>query len=99
MMQTACLTLADRLYRTKYEPDSEHPHIRLAQELCRTCTPRPCLHVCPAGVYRLSPEDPGKVTVSHDNCLECGTCRRICPHAAIDWRFPDGGLGVRYRFG
>jgi ferredoxin like protein len=93
------LTLADKLYRTKYEPDSDHPHITVKDELCRTCAAQPCVLMCPAEVYKVSPNDPRLITVSHDNCLECGTCIQVCPLGSVDWRFPDGGLGVKYRFG
>ena len=48
---------------------------------------------------RRDPNDTDHVTISHENCLECGTCRYGCPFHAIDWRYPDGGMGVKYRLG
>ena len=93
------LTLEDKLYRTKYEPDAAHPHIDVCDELCMQCEHKPCLRFCPAGVYKLHPNDPQYVSVSHENCLECGTCRYGCPYQAINWRYPDGGMGVKYRYG
>lgn len=93
------LTLEDKLYRTRYEADPDNPHIKVSRELCARCDEKPCLFICPAGVYKESPEDPNLIIVSHENCLECGTCRRICPEKAIEWRFPEGGMGVKYRFG
>ena len=30
-------------------------------------------------------------------CLECGTCLIICEKGALDWKYPRGGFGVRYR--
>ena len=93
------LTLADKLYRTKYEPDEAHPHITVNRDACTTCADKPCLFFCPAEVYKKDPNDARFVTVSHENCLECGTCRHGCPHEAIDWRQPDGAMGVKYRFG
>ncbi len=96
---TVKTTLADKLYRTRYEPDADRPHIRVNDALCRICRDKECLHFCPAEVYRASPNDPALVAVSHENCLECGTCRNACPHGAVDWKCPDGGKGVKYRFG
>lgn len=53
--------------------------------------------VCPAGLYRLDGD--GKVVVSEDGCLECGTCKIACGDDALDWRYPDAMCGVQYRFG
>jgi ferredoxin like protein len=93
------LSLADKLYRTKYEPDEAHPHIRVDDTACPKCEGKPCLFFCPAEVYKPNPNDKRLVTVSHENCLECGTCRYACPFHAIDWQNPAGGVGVKYRFG
>ncbi|WP_243675885.1 4Fe-4S dicluster domain-containing protein [Vulcanisaeta distributa] len=33
-------------------------------------------------------------------CLECGTCRVVCPENNIEWNYPPkSGFGVQYRFG
>ncbi len=93
------LTLEDKLYRTKYEPDSDHPHISVNDELCAACADKPCVSCCPAEVYKTNPNDERLVTVSHDNCLECGTCVQVCEPESVDWRFPDGAMGVKYRYG
>ena len=92
------MTLEDKLYRTRYEPDSDHPHITVKAEICRSCSGKPCVLLCPAHVYKRNPNDAAVVLVSHDNCLECGTCVQVCPTDSLDWRFPDGGMGVKYRF-
>lgn len=93
------LSLEDKLYRTKYETDEGKSHITVDDQECRQCDDKTCLYVCPAEVYKPNPNDERLVTVSHVNCLECGTCSRACSHGAIDWQFPDGGMGVKYRFG
>ena len=80
------MTLADKLYRTKYEPDAAHPHIVVDSKICETCKERVCLVVCPAEVYKEDPNDARRVAVSHENCLECGTCRKACPYDGIDWK-------------
>jgi ferredoxin like protein len=92
------LTLEDKLYRTRYEPDSDHPHITVKPETCRACQGKPCVLLCPAHVYKRKPDDREVVLVSHDNCLECGTCVQVCPTDSLEWRFPDGGIGVKYRY-
>ena len=99
MADVLSLTLEDKLYRTKYEPDAAHPHIEVNSDHCVKCADKPCLFFCPAEVYKPNPNDENLVTVSHENCLECGTCRYGCPYQAIDWRYPDGGMGVKYRYG
>jgi ferredoxin like protein len=53
--------------------------------------------VCPAGLY--SQEADGKVVISVDGCLECGTCLIICGSELLEWNYPSGGAGVQFRFG
>ena len=93
------LTLADKLYRTKYEPDAAHPHIKVDEGKLRQTRGRKLLKICPAEVYKQDPNDPAKVTVSHENCLECGTCRQAAEDEGVEWKQPDGGKGVKYRYG
>ena len=99
MSELMTMTLADKLYRTKYEPDEAHPHITVDDARCTTCADRACLFFCPAEVYKPDANDAKKIAVSHENCLECGTCRHACSAGAIDWRNPTGAMGVKYRFG
>lgn len=93
------LSLEDKLYRTKYEPDPDTSHISINLDYCKICEMKPCTYVCPARVYRVDPNNSNHVTVSHENCLECGTCIHICTYSIIDWKCPDSGIGVKYRFG
>lgn len=46
--------------------------------------------------YRL---EKGRISVNHEGCLECGSCRIACPQFNIEWRFPTGGFGIRHKFG
>lgn len=92
------LTLEDKLFTVKYNAAKES-HIKVDNEICKKCTTnRICLTICPAKVYELE-EGHTEVHVSFENCLECGTCRVACTDNAIDWRCPQGGMGVCYRFG
>jgi ferredoxin like protein len=78
-----------------HKPDPE-PHIVIDTERCLDCEMRPCTVVCPAGLYVWAG---GQLTHNCDGCLECGSCRIVCPHDAIEWRYPRGGHGVRFRWG
>jgi ferredoxin like protein len=77
---------------------SQRPHIRIIDpDKCRKCDAKPCTFLCPARCYILSQD--GTVLFSHEGCLECGTCRVVCPNNAIEWTYPRSGYGVQYRFG
>lgn len=84
------------LARVRFEVDIGHAHIRLRPEECRQCDLRPCLRVCPAGVYRLV-ED--RMEALWERCLECGSCRQVCAEPALHWEHPRGGYGVSFRLG
>jgi len=79
----------------KHHPES---HIQIDLDKCANCQIQPCLGACPAGLYTLEPET-NRVIVDHTGCLECGTCLLVCPLGAIDWRLPEPGFGIRYRYG
>lgn len=93
------VSLEEKLYRVRYEVDADHPHIRVEEAVCRACGDRVCTFICPARVYTQSSDDPARIQVRHENCLECGTCRVACGCEGIRWEYPNGGMGVRYRFG
>ncbi len=71
-------------------------HITVDNNKCKNCNEKVCLNCCPADVYEQI-ED--KIEVNYENCLECGTCTICCPYGAINWNYPQGAKGVRYRFG
>jgi ferredoxin like protein len=92
------LTIEERLYADETRPDRAS-HLEISQEaLCRDCAGKECTLVCPAQTYRWSDEE-RRIQISFENCLECGACRIVCPHANISWRYPMGGLGICYRYG
>lgn len=82
----------------KYVVDDDEAHITLNKEYCRRCEAKPCTFACPAGLYTVKD---GELSFDYAGCLECGTCRLVCPHAgqALLWRYPRGGFGVVFRYG
>jgi ferredoxin like protein len=78
-----------------YEVDRK-PHIEVNREVCRSCTHRACTFVCPVRCYEWN-DAMGRIDFSYEACLECGTCLIVCEKGALDWSYPRGGFGVRYR--
>ena len=82
---------------------SPNTHITLknagADSPCATtCNHKPCTTVCPAKVYEWE-ADHKKVIVNYENCIECGACRMLCPFDNIQCDWPEGGMGVKYKYG
>ncbi len=90
------MNIQEKLYTTRYNIDNENPHIIVDQEKCKQCTDTPCLFMCPVEAYTQEGEE---IALSWQDCMECGTCRIICPLGAIQWSFPRGGFGVCFRYG
>jgi len=53
--------------------------------------------ICPAGLYSVTEQ--GETFLTIDGCLECGTCRLVCGTEVLEWAYPEGGVGVQFRFG
>lgn len=92
------LTVEQLLGVDKFTVDDDEAHITVNKEVCRTCGGKPCTFACPAGLYTIKD---GEISFDYAGCLECGTCRTVCPCAdrALVWRYPRGGFGIRYRYG
>lgn len=75
-----------------------HPeaHIRLQREACQGCDHRACTFACPARCYVWN-EERERVEFAYEACLECGTCLLLCDRGALEWAYPPGGYGVRFR--
>jgi len=84
---------AQRLDGLRYRVDGT-AHIIVETSLCQACPSRPCLTVCPAGCFE---QNGGTMSFSYQTCIECGSCRAICPCGAVRWNHPRGGFGVAYR--
>ena len=87
----------EKLTKNFFREDRDS-HIAIRVELCRRCEFAACVQACPAALYERDPET-GEAKVEFAGCLECGTCRYVCPHGAVTWRPPKGGFGVQYRYG
>jgi ferredoxin like protein len=74
----------------------EQPHIILDKEICRTCDHRACVQSCPANCFTWN-EETRLLSVVYETCLECGTCYVVCAKGALDWSYPRGGYGVKFR--
>ena len=90
------LSVERRLALDRFEIFKE-PHIVVEREKCLRCELKPCIGACPAGLYSLDEE--GALLFNYEGCLECGTCRLVCPYGAVRWNYPPGGFGVHYQFG
>jgi len=90
------LRIEELLSLTKFELH-EKPHIIVETQRCRECSFKPCIKACPAGLYTL--DESQELRFNYEGCLECGTCRVICPKGAVKWNYPEGGFGVWLKYG
>ncbi|MFH1091277.1 MAG: ferredoxin family protein [Pseudomonadota bacterium] len=91
------MSIEEKLALDKFVVDDDHPHIIVKAELCAACDFKPCTVACPASLYKL--DDKGQIQFDFAGCLECGTCRIICPQGAIEWNYPRPTYGVFFRYG
>jgi ferredoxin like protein len=88
----------DILMSLKYYTDEHEAHVKIIDpQACIRCGSKSCVQFCPVGAYRT--EDGGTVQIAFQSCIECGTCRVMCPSANVSWKLPRGGFGVSYKFG
>ncbi len=88
-------SIENKLSTIKYNV-SELSHLIADCEKCKNCKTKECTYVCPARVYSVD-EDTNIIKIEYENCLECGACRFICPHNAIEWKYPKSSKGVIYK--
>ncbi len=88
--------ITDEIFElVSYNIDKE-AHIEVNRDACQKCTHRACTFACPVACYQWN-EEKGRIDFAFEPCLECGTCLIICDAGALDWHYPKGGFGVRYR--
>ena len=91
------MNIEDKLFINSFKVNSVQPHLKIKNKgICKKCVKKPCLFVCPVKNYKMIN---GTVELSWEGCLECGSCRVACKHGAIDWNYPQGGFGIKYRYG
>jgi ferredoxin like protein len=88
-------SVEDKLAVNRYSIDRD-VHIQVDLEICNQCDKHFCVFVCPAQCFKLAG---GRITFSFEGCLECGSCRIVCPDRAVDWTLPRAGFGISYQFG
>jgi len=88
--------LKSKLGLDVFKPGGE-PHIKIRPGMEKDPRLQQAIKICPAGLY--STADKGGVVLNIDGCLECGTCRIACGTDVLEWRYPEGGTGVQFRFG
>jgi ferredoxin like protein len=92
------LSRNDRLATLAIRINENHPHLKIIdQQVCLGCSAKPCTITCPVDNYSVM--DDGRTAIDWASCIECGTCRIICPFHNISWTYPTGGFGVSYRYG
>lgn len=89
------ITLEDKLGLLKYTID-KIPHIVVNTEICKSCEYKPCVAGCPAGCFTLENDE---LRFQYEDCIECGTCKIVCPYGAVDWNYPRGTFGIAYKLG
>ncbi|MFH1123326.1 MAG: 4Fe-4S dicluster domain-containing protein [Pseudomonadota bacterium] len=89
------MKVEEKLALNKYVQNAE-AHITPNKDACDTCDLRVCVYACPAECFVLREDH---VTFSHDGCLECGSCRIVCPKGTLQWAYPQGGFGICYQYG
>lgn len=95
---TSAQGIEQKLFQNRYLVDAGRPHIKVQPHATPSKRLLALLHACPAGCY--SKTEDGKVEISVDGCLECGTCRVLCgPTGEVEWSYPRGGFGVMFKFG
>jgi ferredoxin like protein len=90
------LGLKAKLGLDVFKHDKE-PHIKIKPGMEKDPRLKRAVLVCPAGLYE--EKEDGRVELTIDGCLECGTCRIACGTEVLEWYYPSGGAGVQFRFG
>lgn len=89
------MKLEEKLGLLRYNIDKE-PHILVKLEKCEKCQTKPCIAGCPAGCFKIEMK---KLVFNYEDCIECGTCKILCPRYIIDWNYPRGTFGVSFTYG
>ena len=58
-------------------------------EACVDHMDQACMQVCPVDAISTEPGVDRKLFIDPDACIECGSCKSVCPNGAI---YPDAQL-------
>ena len=65
-----------------------HSNWLMMSDVCKHCSPSPCLEACPTGALFRTEFD--TVVVQQDICNGCGYCVPACPFGVVDVSLEDG---------
>ena len=75
---------------------ADKAHIVVDSDVCRSCTTKACVFVCPANLFASTSD--GGILFNYEQCFECGSCYLVCNNeGALTWSYPEGGTGVVLR--
>jgi ferredoxin like protein len=84
----------------EFSPDDDWQHVVITDPgRCQDCRYKPCLNICPSGVFRRTGRPAEPVAVLYRQCIECGACRLACGEENISFAYPQGGHGVVFHQG
>ncbi|NLI92364.1 MAG: ferredoxin family protein [Peptococcaceae bacterium] len=82
----------------KFHVDEGNAHIVLKKDKIDMQEYQKLMIACPAGLYKI--DENGNPQFDYAGCLECGTCRVLCGKTILEkWEFPQGTMGIEFRFG
>ncbi|TVQ39295.1 MAG: ferredoxin family protein, partial [Geminicoccaceae bacterium] len=67
--------IEERLFQNRYRVDEGRPHVQIHRRAVDSDELRSLVQLCPAGCYVKN--ERGRIEVSLDGCMECGTCRIV----------------------
>ncbi|KUO60040.1 MAG: ferredoxin [Gracilibacter sp. BRH_c7a] len=92
------LNVDHKLGINKFHVDEDNAHITLKEENIDMEEYQKLVIACPAGLYKV--DENCSVQFDYAGCLECGTCRILCGRTILEkWEFPQGTMGIEFRFG
>ena len=92
------MRVEEKLGADKFNTDKDKPHIIIDQHPKNRAALRDLVNACPAGLYHENAD--GSARLDYEECLECGTCRVLASGTVVEqWNYPEGSMGVEYRYG
>lgn len=90
--------LDEKLSLDKFRVDEGCPHIVVRDDVLSRADAELLVKGCPAGLYRWN--DDFSLRFDYAGCLECGLCRVLGSETVLEsWNYPQGTMGVEYRYG